>query len=351
MPMYNIALIGCGDISGTWIKTVEAHDRCTIRFTCDVDRAAAEKAAGEAGAEAAPSIEHVLASPDIDIVILGTPTPSHPHLAIAAALAGKHILCEKPMALTLGLCQDMIRACHEAGVKMSIGHSLRFFPAFLACRRLIDEGAIGVPVAGGIHRVGIAAIRRADPADGTRPDHWRSDVRQSGGRFLEYFIHEIDVARLVFGEVASVSCQMAGERNYDGILSPQLSMALVSFESGALATMRTGATVGIPTSGCWVSGTEGGLRWSGWGGPVEHHRHGSDVVHIDPPREPSAYYLELSDLISAIENDSEPRNHPLNGKKNVALGLAMCRSFQTGRRIVFAKGFPEDVADDYQNVH
>lgn len=350
IPMYNIALIGCGVIAGTWIKTVEAHARCAIRSTCDVDRTAAEKAAGQAGAEAAESFEQVLASPDIDIVILGTPTPTHPHLAIAAARAGKHILCEKPMALTLGLCQDMIHACRDAGVKMSVGHSLRFFPAFLVCRRLIDEGAIGVPVAGGIRRMGTAAIQRVDQVDGTRSDHWRSDVRQSGGAVFESFIHEIDVARLMFGEVASVSCQMAGGRNYDGILSPQLLMALVSFESGALVTMRTGSTVAIPTGGCWVSGTEGGLRWSKWGGPVEHHRDGSDVVHIEAPEEPSAYYLELSDLISAIESDSEPENHPLNGKKNIALGLAMCRSFETGQRIVFAKGFPEDVADDYQNL-
>ena len=347
--MYNIALVGCGIIAGEWIKAVDEHADSTIKFTYDVDAAAAKKVAQQIGAQPAASFEQVLASPDIDIVIIGTPTPTHPPLAIAAAQAGKHILCEKPMALNLGLCQDMADAVLEAGVRMVIGHSLRFFPAFVACRSLIDDGAIGVPVAGGINRMVTASIQRVDSLISEQPGHWRSDVRQSGGTVLEHFIHEIDVVRLVFGEPASVSCQIAGERNYNGLLSPQLLCALVSFDSGALATLRTGSTVAIPTGGCWVSGTEGGLRWSNWNNPIEHYRQDFDQVHMVSCNQTLAYYLELLDLIEAIEHDKEPQNHPLNGKKNVGLGLAMCRSFETGQRIDFANGFPIDVTDDYQN--
>jgi len=347
---YGVGLIGCGNIAGTWVKAVGEHEECRMKLVFDLDKEAAQKRADEAGARAVGELGELLASTEIDLVVIGTPTPSHPDLVAQAAAAGKHILCEKPMALSLGECQRMIDACEQGGVQLAIGHSLRFWGAFRVCRRLISEGAIGTPVVGNIDRMGTVGIRRVDSDDGGDEGHWRSSVRNSGGHLLEGYIHELDFTRSVFGEVASVTCELAGGGEYDGLLSPAVAHGLARFESGALVTLRTGSTVALPTRGYWISGTEGGLSFAEWGGPVEHFRADLEEKQLVTCDEPYAYYLELCDLLQAIEGKGEPENSGLNGKKNVALGLAMYRSFETGRRVEFTDGIPADVAGDYQNT-
>ena len=347
---YRIGMIGCGGIAGAWVKAVEAHVACRIALTCDLERAAAEKRAAETGARVAASADEVMGGDEVDLVIVGTPTPSHPELVAQAARGGKHVMCEKPMALDLDGCQQMIDACATAGVQLAVGHSLRFWGAFRACRRLVAEGAIGTPVAGGIDRMGAAGLLRAGESRGKGSDDWRAEVGNYGGMALEGFIHELDFTRAVFGEVATVVCQIAGGQEHDGLLGPPLLQALVGFASGALVTARTGSTVALPTRGYWIAGTEGGLRFTEWGGPVEHFRHDFDERRLVECEAPSAYFLELCDLIEAIETGGEPENSPLNGKKNVALGLGMYRSFETGQRIRYEEGLPVGVDGDYRNT-
>jgi predicted dehydrogenase len=263
------------------------------------------------------------------------------------------------MALDLGACRRMIDSCKEHGVKLAIGHTLRFYPAFLTCRRLVGEGAIGTPVSGSIDRLGASPLRPGarENGDATEEVTWRSDPALFGGHMLEGFIHEIDVTRSVFGEVSSVMCELAGNTVHDGLMSPDLAEALARFESGALVTMRAGATVALPTRGYWFAGTEGGLRFTEWRGPVEHFRHDSEDVQLiscDPLR---AYALELEDLLGAVESGDEPQNSGdepqnsgTNGLKNVALALGMYHSFETGHRVKFVDGKPDGLPEDYRNT-
>jgi len=130
---YKVALVGCGNIAGSWVEAVGQHDECEIALTYDLLSEPAAKRAEEAGARAAASMDEVLAA-DIDVVIVATPTGSHPELTEQAARAGKHVLSEKPMALSLAECDRMNAACQEGGVKLAVGHTLRFFSAFLRMR-------------------------------------------------------------------------------------------------------------------------------------------------------------------------------------------------------------------------
>ena len=347
---HRIGLVGCGGIAGSWIQAIDKQEGCQIALTYDLSPEAAAARAAEVGAEAVDDLDEIWRRDEIDLVVIGTPTSSHPDLVAQAAQAGKHIMCEKPMALNLRECHRMIAATETAGVKLAIGHSLRFWGAFLTCRRLVAEGAIGAPVSGSVDRMGKAKPRRVD--EGGASDHWRNDPRNTGGSALEGFIHELDFTRAVFGEVASVSCEVAGGEEYDGLLSPEILQALVKFESGALVTARTGSTVGLPSMGYWIAGTEGALRFSGWGDSVQHYRHDGEEPEAVAATEGYAYHLELRDLLAAIETDGEPENSGANGLKNVALGLGMYRSFETGRRISYREGLPlqTDMAEDYQNV-
>ena len=155
---HRIGLIGCGGIAGTWIKAVAEHDDSRIELAYDVDAEAAERRAEEAGARALTDLDELLGS-DVDLVIICTPNTTHRELVQRAAAAGKHVMCEKPMALNLADCEQMIAACDTAGVQLAIGHTIRFFGTFLTARRLIAAGAIGAPVAGNFDRMGAAKPR------------------------------------------------------------------------------------------------------------------------------------------------------------------------------------------------
>ena len=347
---HHIGLVGCGGIAGSWIEAIDKQEDCRIALTYDLFPAAAAARAAEVDAEAVDDLNEIWRRDEIDLVVIGTPTSSHPELVAQAAEAGKHVMCEKPMALTLDNCRRMIAVTKAAGVKLAIGHSLRFWGAFLTCRRLVAEGVIGVPVAGSVDRMGTVKLRRADEAEAA--DHWRNDPSNTGGNALEGFIHELDFTRAVFGEVASVCCEAAGGDEYEGLLSPEILQALVKFESGALVTVRTGSTVALPSMGYWIAGTEGGLHFSGWGDNVQHYWHDSAEPEAVAATEGYAYHLELCDLLTAIETGGEPQNSGENGLKNVALGLGMYRAFETGRRIGYKEGLPlnTDMAGNYRNT-
>ncbi len=346
---HQIGLIGCGGIASVWVNATDNNPDCRVTLTYDPSAEASQKRAGETGASVATSLEELLGDPDIDIVLICTPTFTHRDLALQAASAGKHVLCEKPMALTIGHCRDMVDACRDAGVKLAIGHSIRFWGAFLNTRKRIAEGLIGTPCLGQVHRVGPAGARVAERAEAVRQRKpWRFDTRYSGGNLLESSVHELDFARSIFGEASSVYCEVSGKEEYDGYVSPIVLQAIIKYEAGGSVVFRQGGIVAYPSKGSWIAGTTGMLSFDSWDGPVNHHASGSDTPSIIPTEEVYAYDLELQDLITAIEGGGEPENSGMTGLKNIALGLAMYQSMESGQVVSFSDGLPVGVAEDYQ---
>ena len=346
---HRMGLVGCGGISRVWVKATGNRPDCEIVLVYDPNEEAAALRAEETGARIVATYEEMLESPDVDIVVVCTPTFTHRDLVVQAAKAGKHVMCEKPMALTISQCQDMVDACAAAGVKLAIGHSIRFWGSFLTTRRLIDEGLIGTPCLGQIHRVGSSRAGKA----GTPPPRpvkkpWRYDTRYSGGNILESSVHELDFMRVVFGEVASAYSEVSGKEDYDGLVSPVMIQALINFQSGASVVFRQGGIVGLPRRGSWIAGTTGALAFDGWDEPVKHYPAGSEEPGLIPCEEVYAYDLELADLLQAIEDDTEPENSGMTGLKNIALGLALYKSIETGQRMAFTDGLPDDVPSDFQ---
>jgi predicted dehydrogenase len=346
---HHIALVGCGGIASVWVKAISNHPDCRIALTYDLDGEAAGNRATETGAKVATSYEEALASPEIDIVLICTPTFTHKDLTIQAAAAGKHVLCEKPMELTIGNCREMVDACADAHVKLAIGHSIRFWGAFLKTRRLIAEGLIGTPCLAQVHRIGATGARLAGRvAEIRKRKPWRFDTRYSGGNLLESSVHELDYCRSIFGEVASVYAEVSGKEDYDGYESPIVLQAIIRFEMGASVVFRQGGIVAYPSRGSWVAGTRGMLAFDEWDGAVTHHNPDADGPQVIGTEEVYAYDLELQDLVDAVEKDHEPENSGTVGLKNIALGLAMYRSIETGQAAGFTSGMPDDVPDDYQ---
>jgi predicted dehydrogenase len=199
MPAMRVGLIGCGSIArSAHLPALRAlRDRVTLVAAADLDERAARDAARPWGAEAYGDGRRVIERDDVDAVVIATPEAAHREWTAAAAAAGKHVFCEKPMAPSLADADAMLEACRAAGVHLMIGHSRRFTRRYMEIRRAIDRGEIG-PV-----RLIRENERRAG-ARGGRPGyytgtHWTGDPAVSVGAALTNGIHEADLLRWFAG--------------------------------------------------------------------------------------------------------------------------------------------------------
>ena len=132
----------------------------------------------------------------VDVIDICTPTHLHYEMVLQAAAAGKHVICEKPLARTATQAQEMIRACRTAGVKLFVAHVVRFFPEYALAKAQVDQGKVGRP---GVVRLTRASYRPKKPIG-----NWFLDFEKSGGMMLDLMIHDFDYARWISGEVESV---------------------------------------------------------------------------------------------------------------------------------------------------
>src|SRR5256714_1851463 len=181
-----IGLLGAGRIGRIHGGNVAAHPRATLAAVADVDAAAAERLAMAHGA-AVSSVDAIIASRDIDAVVICTPTHTHADLIECAVHAGKAVFSEKPVDLNaarIRACLDVVRA---AKGKLMIGFNRRFDPSFGVLRRRVASGEIG--------NVEVVTIISRDP----EPPH-PGFVERSGGLFRDMMIHDLDMARLLLAE-------------------------------------------------------------------------------------------------------------------------------------------------------
>ncbi len=141
--------------------------------------------------------DRLLADPEIEAVDISLPTFLHAPLTIKALQAGKHVLCEKPMALTVADSQRMIAAAEDAGKLLVIGHCLRFWPEYVALKDMIDANRYGAVLS--------ADLRRLSPRPAWSWNNWTTQGSKSGGAALDLHIHDVDALQWFFGAPSKVS--------------------------------------------------------------------------------------------------------------------------------------------------
>ena len=141
--------------------------------------------ADQCGARAYPTLEAMLA--DVEVLDVCTPTHLHEEMVLQAAEAGKHVICEKPLARTMDQCRAMIAACQKAGVKLLVAHVVRFFPEYSLAKAAVERGEIGRP---GVLRLARGSFRPKKPIG-----NWFLDFEKSGGIMLDLMIHDFDYSR------------------------------------------------------------------------------------------------------------------------------------------------------------
>ena len=209
--------------------------------------------------------EDLLNLAEIDAISVCTPNAHHAPAAIAAAKAGKHVHCEKPISLDLNQAQDMIDAAKEANVRLQIGHHMRSNGAAYKAKQLIERGDLG--------RITFMRLRQAHDwaGDEAVKDSFGKLELSGGGTLLDNGCHMFDLARYFAGDVEQVFCQMDALK-FD-VEVEDTSVVSVKFKSGSLASVENAWTATGWEEGFWIYGTKGSLEYTNrWEKPVLKHR-------------------------------------------------------------------------------
>lgn len=290
-------------------------------MVCDVLETAAQGFGAELGVPWTTRVEDVLADARLGAVIVATPNFTHADVVIQAAAAGKHIFCEKPMALSVADCDRMIAACARAGVHLCIGQVLRYLPVFDHIHRLIGAGCIGVPFAMRVSRLGGWGE--------TQP--WRQKRKTSGGPLFEVNAHELDFMRYILGE-PEVVYATGSQRVLTGVDYEDTAMVSVRFAGGGHAVLHSSIGAQLGGYDGIIQGTEGTMAFTNWPSSLTWKRADGTSARLGDPEltAPDPHLRELNHLITAALDDVPPAISGRDGRAVVAMAEAAVRSIASG---------------------
>jgi myo-inositol 2-dehydrogenase/D-chiro-inositol 1-dehydrogenase len=329
--MLRIAVLGCGRIGRMHAANIAVHPRARLAAVYDIDRQSAEAVATRHGVRAAETDEALLASSDVDAVLVATSTPTHADYIEKSVAAGKPVLCEKPIDLSL----DRVNRCAEAvrtrGVPIQIGFNRRFDPGHRAAWRAARAGEIG--------ELNQVIITSRDP--GMPP---RAYYEVAGGLFRDMTIHDFDLARFMLGEEPNEVFAIGGR-----LIDPAMMKELNDYDS-AMVIMRTksGKQCHINNSRTSTYGYDqriellgsNGMLISGNRKPHELRRFGAAQTEAAQPyldffieRYREAFEAEIDAFVQCIETGGAPEVGFEDGRRALILAEAAMRSAVEGRSV------------------
>lgn len=352
----NIGLIGCGRISVKHIETlVKLYEKANLVAVCDIEEKAVEKAIGSyyAGTKRTcvgyRHINDFLTCGEINLVVIATESGQHFEHAKATLIAGKHVLIEKPIALSTKDADELIQFAAEKGLKIAVSHQNRFNPPVQALRMAIEGEGFGRIING------TARILWNRNQEYYTQAPWRGTWARDGGTLMNQCIHNIDLLQwMLGGEVESVYAQ-AGTFMRD-IEGEDFGAILLRFKSGAIGIVEGSACV-YPTNleetlsifGETGTAVLGGLavnRINTWQFKDEGI-HSLGVIEEDQIDNVYGHgHLPLyEDFIEAILNNREPLINGVEGSKALRIILAAYQSRKTGLPVKLDDGFEFSTLD------
>ena len=334
MTRFRLAVVGAGR-AGMVHATNAARWLGDAELAClvEVDEARAAEVHDALGVPVHESLEAALAHELFDGVVITTPTFTHKDLAVRAAAAGKHVFCEKPLALTVEDCDLMIACAEDACVVLQVGFVRRFQPEFLAASLRIAEGAIGEPML-------VKSLTRGPGL----PPAWAHDLRASNGMLAEVNSHDFDCVRwLVGSEIERVYAETANFKGAArGVTAEDFydnAVVTLRFESGAIGTIDGTCPLDVGYDArVEIIGTEGLLVIGQHQAQslLELRTRGTGAVPTFaswPQRFETGYREELRAFIEAARTGEEPRATGADGRAAVAAVIAANRAWLEGRPV------------------
>jgi predicted dehydrogenase len=294
-----------------------AHPSCQLQALMVRDLERAGQLAAEFGAaHHYDQVEDLLADSAVDAVYISSPVHLHCEHVLAAAASGKHVFCEKPMALTADECHRMINACADAGVHLEICFVLRGWPIYHQVKQLLDEGRLGQVVQLRAH------LAKWTPR---KKDEWRLDPRQGGGgTLIDAGSHYLDLFRFLIGDIARIAC-MGSSAVFDWEVE-ESAYALVQFKSGAHAMLTASCTIPHGGNVLEIYGTEGTLLLGSELRIVTAA--GEEVL---PAVFPDYYSGLLDHFCRCVDEGGNALASGLDGLRNTEAIQAAYRSLKEGR--------------------
>jgi predicted dehydrogenase len=355
MQAIGTAIIGPGKVAHTHAQALAALPQSNFVAVCGRDPQRTQAFATQYGVRAYTDLAALLADRDVQSVIICTPHPQHAEQAVAAAEAGRHVLVEKPLAITAAECDRMIAAAAAHGVKLGVISQRRLYESVQRVKRALDAGKIGRPI------LGMVTVLGWRSAEYYTMDPWRGSwAGEGGGVLVNQAVHQLDLFQWLMGPIEDVFGYWAN-LNHPTIEVEDTAVAVVRFRSGALGNIvvsnsqhpglygkvhihgANGASIGVQTEGgsMFIAGVAGNVEppvndlWTipgeealldGWQAEDRARAAAIDVT--------SEYHrLQIADFLDAIRDDRPPLVPGEDGRRAVELFEAIYRSQREGRSI------------------
>lgn len=338
--MRRVAIVGFGFMGkthyGAWkrcrgAKVVAVCDRNLAQLTAKVTgniKGVADNTALPASTKVYDSFEAMLSAGDLDIVDITLPTPLHAKMTVAALEAGCHVLCEKPMALTLKDCDAMLTSARKNGRKLLVAQCVRFAPEYVKLREFVRSGQFGRVIAADFTR--FMSAPKWSPKDGS----WLLDESKSGGLYVDAHVHDSDYILSVFGMPLAVSSH--GHRSVHGYVDHTTTV----YDYGEGGPVVTGdSSFAAAPSLLWDAAARVFFeRATVYLGPAYkagltvYPERGQPILPKMPKR--TCYEEEIRYFLRYVNGDvKDPLLTAADARESIRLVLAERRSAQSGKRV------------------
>jgi UDP-N-acetyl-2-amino-2-deoxyglucuronate dehydrogenase len=351
MPVTRgFGIVGTGVIATIHADAIAALPDARLVAVTDVAVGAAAAFAAARGCSAEPDLGALLARHDIEVVCVCVPSGLHAVVGVQAAKAGKHLVVEKPIDISLAAADRLVDAARTAGVALTVISQHRFDPGLVELRRLLDDGTLGRLVLGEASTKWYRTQAYYDSAA------WRGTYAMDGGSLMNQGVHYVDLLRWCLGPPAEVTAVCTTQAHQ--IEVEDTSLAVVRFVSGAVGTIlsSTAAFPGFPQR-LEITGTEGTVivedgrivrrALAADPGPAAPGAASSGDSAASGDTDPSAavdpaaldvasHAAQLADLLDAVDTGREPAVSGQNGRDALEIVLAVYESSRVGRPVTLS---------------
>ncbi len=323
--MIRVGIFGAGFIAEAHAAAYASLPNVQLSVIADPRLKKAQSLAGRYSARAVSQLEELLTS-DVDVVSVCTPTSTHAGISTAAMRAGKHVLCEKPMARSLAEAETMIATARQTGVKFMVGHVTRYEVDHQRAKEILDRGDLGTL------RMAFQSI--TGPFPEWSSGGWFADAAQSGGPVVDLAIHSFDALLWFFGRRVTRVAAVGAKRKINLNSYAQVTL---NFEGGGLGLVEVSWAhpraqgLSVRTE---LMGTQGRLHWT------YDDITSMSVIREDTPRRnfvmpgENSFGSEIAAFVSCVECDTPPPIAGEHGREALRVALAAYEALETGRAVV-----------------
>ena len=334
---FKIALVGCGRISKNHFDAIAKVEGLELSAVSDIDADRARAAGEQLGIPWFASYAEMLERADADVVTIATPSGLHAAQGVAAAKAGKHVITEKPMAITLEQADALVQACDSAGVRLFVVKQNRLNPSIQLLKRAVDKGRFG--------RIYLAntTVRWNRPQEYYDAATWRGTWEFDGGAFMNQASHYVDLIQWLVGPVESVVAKTATQARK--IEAEDSGVAVLKFRNGALGVIEVNVLTHPRNweGSVTIVGEKGTAKVGGTAvNKIEHwafaeYDDDDKFVEAVATSPPSVYGFGhegyYRNVLAVLRGEAQPETDGRAGRKSLELILGIYESAKTGRDV------------------